>query len=386
MKKIKMLCAIKKQKLRCSPTLQKFDIRQTFLRFPHFLLVVICALIFLSCVTGTSAEEYYSIGMAYFEMGKYEDAQRWLSRAAGKNKTLRASEYNLGRIAYETGRYTDASNYFRKILKRDPKNVMALQAEAYTQIKLGDIVEADKYYAQVLEYQPDNADAGYNHALILFAMEKPKDAEELLMRFEIQLEDNKDNLLLLARLQKAQKKLDAIDTYDKWLQKNTDPSINYEYAIALENGGFYAKSLEQMQLSYKGMTADTATLKRSTVHFGIAKLMLIADPTDDKGIDELSAAFTEGYKDSDVISGLIKDPRLPKTRQDEIRRIADTLIKKDTGTQGSGTSTGTDSGTGTGTGSGTDSSTGTGTGSGTDSSTGTGTGTDASTGTGTNSS
>ncbi|GMO50371.1 MAG: hypothetical protein Ta2G_07850 [Termitinemataceae bacterium] len=281
---------------------------------------------FASCAMGASAEEYYSIGMAFYEMGKYEDAEKWLGRATGKSKTVRASEYNLGRIAFETGRYTEASKYFRRILRSDPANLMVLQAEAYTQIKLANITEAEKYYAKVLSLQPENADAGYNHALILFAMDKPSEAENVLQKYEYQLEENKDNLLLLARVQKAQKKLDSIDTYDKWLQKNDAPEVHYEYALALEDGGFYAKALEQVQSAQNNFLTDTASLKKATVHFAMAKLMLIADPTDDEGINELNAAFKEGFNDKEIIAALTADERLPKTRQDEIRRLYDTFI------------------------------------------------------------
>ncbi|GHT48451.1 hypothetical protein FACS1894102_1520 [Spirochaetia bacterium] len=294
-----------------------------------FLSVFSCVL-FALCSSGTSAEEYYSIGMAYYEMGKYDEAQRWLSRAVGKNKTLRASEYNLGRIAFETGRYTDASKYFSRILKKDPKNVMALQAEAYTQIKLGNLEEAEKYYKSVLELQPENADSGYNHALILFAMDKPAEAEETLLKYEYQLEENKENLLLFARVQKAQKKVEAIDSFDKWLQKYDDPVVRYEYACVLEEGNFYAKALEEIKTAVKNFTSDTAALSKVTVRFELAKIMLIADPKNDDGITELTEVLKEGFKDEDAINALIKNEQLPKTRQDEIKRLYDAHIKEET--------------------------------------------------------
>ncbi|MDR2098181.1 MAG: tetratricopeptide repeat protein, partial [Spirochaetaceae bacterium] len=121
--------------------------------------------VFMSCAgLTTSAEEYYSIGMAYFEMGKYEEAERWLNRALGRNRTMSASEYNLGRIAFGTGRYTEALRKFNSILKKDPENVMAMKAAAYTQVKLGNVEEAKKLYAKVLEMEPEQADNGVNYA------------------------------------------------------------------------------------------------------------------------------------------------------------------------------------------------------------------------------
>ncbi|MDR2258264.1 MAG: tetratricopeptide repeat protein, partial [Treponema sp.] len=115
--------------------------RFVFLR--QFFLSLVPAALFLtwavsSCATwGASAEEYYSLGMAYFELGKFEEAEKWLNRARAADKTKTASEYNLGRIAFEAGRYQDAAKLFERILKKDPENVMALKAAAYTRIKTG---------------------------------------------------------------------------------------------------------------------------------------------------------------------------------------------------------------------------------------------------------
>jgi tetratricopeptide (TPR) repeat protein len=289
--------------------------------------IVIYACLCYSCGTATSAEEYYSIGMAYYEMGKYEEAERWLSRAVGQDKTMRASEYNLGRIQYETGRYTEASKRFEKILKKDPENVLALKAEAYTKIKMGDLKKAEEYYSKVLALEPESADDGYNYALVLFAMDKPAESEAVLLKYEYEIYDKKENLLLLARVQKAQGKLDAIDTYDKWLAKNADPQVRYEYATVLDSGGFYAKALEEMRKALSELSVETETLKRSTINFGIARLMLIADASNDEGITMLRDALSSGFKDMDAINDLIKDARLPKARQDEVQRTVDTILK-----------------------------------------------------------
>ncbi|MDR2363935.1 MAG: tetratricopeptide repeat protein, partial [Spirochaetaceae bacterium] len=49
---------------------------------PLFLIVVCAGAVISSCATwGASAEEYYSLGMAYFELGKFEEAEKWLNRA-----------------------------------------------------------------------------------------------------------------------------------------------------------------------------------------------------------------------------------------------------------------------------------------------------------------
>ena len=320
---------------------------------PGICILALSALSLLaSCASvATSAEEYYSIGMAYFEMGKYEEAERWLNRALGRNRTMSASEYNLGRIAFGTGRYRDALKKFNAILKKDPQNVMALKAAAYTQIKLGNMEEAQKLYDKVLELEPEEADNGLNYATVLYAMDKPAEAEAVLKKYDYMILDDKDALLLLARVQKAQKKPEAIDSYDVWLSKNTDPQVRYEYTIALEDGGFYARALEAARKALSELSSDTETLKRSAVRFVIARLLLVSDGENTEGLTELTEAIRAGFDDKDTIDALINDERLSKSLRDEVRRTIDEAKKPIEGTSESAGSASTESGGSTTTGS-----------------------------------
>ena len=223
-----------------------------------------------------SAEEYYSIGMAYFELGKFEDAERWLNRARTADRTMTASQYNLGRLAFERKRYQEAAEIFEDILKRDPNNVLALKAAAYTRIKTGDIDIADRHYKKLLELVPESTDDGYNHALVLYAMERYSEAEEVLIRYPIALEE-KDSLLLYSRSQKAQNKPEAIDSYAKWLNANSDMLIHFEYAHLLEHHELYARALEEYRKLLTQTTSPDTEPKRSDIRYSIARLLLIAD-------------------------------------------------------------------------------------------------------------
>jgi Tfp pilus assembly protein PilF len=216
-------------------------------RLPVLIIFLIMyPFIYSSCTSfAASAEEYYSIGMAYFELGKFEEAERWLNRAKAADKTKVASEYNLGRIAFETGRYREAAVIFDRILDRDPQNTLALRAAAYTRIKTGELTKAEQYYQRVLKLIPESADDGYNYSLVLFAVKKFEEAELALTKNPYALEDNKDALLLYARIQKAQDKVEAIDTYAKFLANNPEPQVRYEYAQLLESAELYAKAVDE---------------------------------------------------------------------------------------------------------------------------------------------
>jgi tetratricopeptide (TPR) repeat protein len=294
--------------------------------FAFLLFFFLSSPVFFSCASqAASAEEYFSIGMAYFELGKFEEAEKWLNRARSVDRTMVASEYNLGRIAFETGRYEEAAKHFESILKTDPRNVMALKAAAYARIKNGDIGEAEALYSRVLALVPGDADSGFNYALVLYAMEKYDQSEEVLLYYPYALEENADALLFLARLQKTLNKVEAADTYAKWisLSSQANPQVLYEYALVLETASLYARALEQYRAAITALTADTESLKKSTLRFAAARLLLTADSGSDEGITELEAAAAEGFAGTEALEELLADSRIGDAHKAGIRRVID---------------------------------------------------------------
>jgi tetratricopeptide (TPR) repeat protein len=292
------------------------------------LLFFFASPLFFSCASrAASAEEYFSIGTAYYELGKFEEAEKWFNRAKSVDRTMVASEYNLGRIAFETGRYEEAAEHFEKILKRDPRNVMALKAAAYSRIKNGDIGEAEALYARVLALVPEEADSGYNYALVLYAMEKYDEAEAVLLKYPYALEENQDALLLATRTQKALNKVEAADNYAKWIGAATQavPQVLYEYAQVLEAAGLYARALEQYRAAITALQTDTETLKRSGLRFEAARLLFTADSGNDEGITELDAAAAEGFNDTEALEKLLDDSRISEAHKDAIRKTLDKI-------------------------------------------------------------
>jgi len=293
---------------------------------PVFYLILISSalgLVLGSCANwgAVSAEEYYAIGMAYYDMGKYDEAEKWLIRAKAKDRTKTASEYNLGRIAFEGKRYDEAIKYFETILKRDPNNVLALKAAAYTYIKNGDIVKASELYKRLLALVPESYDDGYNYALVLFVMKKYDEAEKVLKTYEYALLDNNDVLLLYARAQKEQGKPEAIDTYASWLVNNNDAKARNEYAQLLETHQMYARALEEYRTVYTSLSSTSVDPSKPEVRFAIARLMLTADAENTEGVTELKAAVDDGYKYFDEIEKLLADNNVSAANKNEIRVI-----------------------------------------------------------------
>jgi tetratricopeptide (TPR) repeat protein len=282
--------------------------RKKIFRLFSFSLIFLFSSLFSNCAsTAASAQEYYSIGMAYFELGKYDEAEKWLNRAKQADRTMVASTYNLGRLAYERQRYEDAAKYFETILKKDGDNVLALKAAAYSRIKTGDIEIAEKHYSRLLSIVPESADDGYNHALVLFALERYAQAEEVLKKYPVSLQENKDTMLLYARCQAKLKKVEAIDSFSNWLGVNTDAKVRYEYAQVLEDNELYARALEEYRKALTEIAMTAVNPGKSEIRFALARVLLIADSENAEGITELQNAVKEGFNDISAVEKLLNN-------------------------------------------------------------------------------
>jgi tetratricopeptide (TPR) repeat protein len=300
----------------------------TKLKAVFFLLVLF--ILSFSCASqgAAQAEEYFSIGMAYFEMGKFSEAEMWLNRARAADKTMIASEYNLGRIAFETGRYEEACRYFETLLKSDPDNIMALKAAAYSRIKNGDIEIAEGLYKKVLELLPEDLDDGFNYALVLYGLEKYDDSIAVLNKYPFALEEKAPSILLLARAQRALEQVEAIDTYAKWVIVNAGASNAqgfFEYGQVLEKAGHYARALEQYDSAIGMITKNTETHKRAFIRFEKSRLLLTVDPSNEDGLKEFTKSIDEGFNDKEAIADLLSDDRVVKSNKDEIQKALDKL-------------------------------------------------------------
>ena len=303
--------------------------------FLRIFLFLFSALLLSSCVTRRDemrAEEFFSIGMAFFDLGRFAEAEIWLNRARASDRTVTASEYNLGRIAFETGRFEEAALLFERILRRDPYNVMALRAAAYSRIKNGDLETAAALYDQVLALVPEDADGGFNYALVLFALGRYEESRAALNRHPHALEGNAPSLLLFARSEKALGRIEAIDSYARWLSAVTEtpvPQGLFEFAQVLEAAGFYSRAIEQIDAALEAVGTGTAAPGRPRLRFEKARILLIADPESAEGISELTAAVADGFSDTDELQALLREPRISPANMNEIRDILDQVRTSD---------------------------------------------------------
>jgi tetratricopeptide (TPR) repeat protein len=302
--------------------------------FLFFFSLILLVSLFSGCAgLAASAQEYYSIGMAYYELGKFEEAEKWLNRAKQADRTMTASQYNLGRIAFETKDYEEAARHFEGILRKDPDNLPALRAAAFTRIKMSEIEKAEKHYNKILALVPESADDGYNHALVLFAMERYEKAEEVLRKYPFALQDNNDMILLFARTQKALNKIEAIDTYARWIAGNPDKKVRYEYAQLLEKHELYARAMDEYRSilsafdSSSAASASADEIKKYDVRFSLAGLLLTADAASGDGITEMETAVKEGYNNIEEVEALQKNTKVSAVNRDKLRTIVNNMQK-----------------------------------------------------------
>jgi tetratricopeptide (TPR) repeat protein len=284
---------------------------------------LLLAVTVFSCVSDTRAEDYYALGTGYYDLGNYEEAEKWFDKSKFNAKTKMASLYNLGRVSFERGNYDKALDYFEDILEKDPENLTALKAAAYTCVKAGDTQAALEYYRRAAALLPENAEERYNYALLLNALEMYREAETALLsgsrdsaapKRDDALDDKQ--LLLLARVRKSLEKPEAVDDYNAYLARTDDPAVRFEFAETLEEQKLYAKALEEYT-RLGTAPADSAAKhpEKSLVLFRIARVMLVSDPADEKGLDALSEALKSGYADQAEIDALFEAAGIPEEKR-----------------------------------------------------------------------
>jgi tetratricopeptide (TPR) repeat protein len=263
------------------------------------LPVALLSLVFFACVSDRRAQEYYALGDAYFELGKYDEAETWYTKAKFNKTTKEAAYYSLGRVAFEKKDYKKAADYFDQVLYSDGENVMALKGAAYSYAQAGNAEKALSYYEKINALVPEDADSGYNYALFLSILGRNEEAESALSRYSLNLSG--DNLLLLARLQKAQNKVEAVDTYAKYLETKDNDAARAEYAEAMENAELYARALMEYK-SLKEKAADDG--QKALYSFRIARCLFKANPEDPDAQVNLDEAVKLGFADKDALEKL----------------------------------------------------------------------------------
>uniref|UniRef100_A0A7C3HZ66 Tetratricopeptide repeat protein n=1 Tax=Gracilinema caldarium TaxID=215591 RepID=A0A7C3HZ66_9SPIR len=286
------------------------------------LIVSICTwAFFVSCASGpasVSEDELYSLGKAYYDLGKYSEAEVWFQRASNFKKTKNASMYYLGRIAFQQQKYENAARIFEALLKSDQDNVLLLKAAAFSNLKAQKFEKAELQYKRVIELVPGSKDSTYGYALVLYGLQKYDDAYRLLKDLKADSDEDRDALLLLARTEYKLSFPEALDHYSKWLEKGDDPVVLKEFAEVAEQQALYSRAIEAYKKIKQTNRAEAAGLQKGEIDFLIGRLIMIADPSDSQGKASIETSLSLGYVNKEKIDALLADSRLSETQRQSL--------------------------------------------------------------------
>ncbi|HPC70286.1 MAG TPA: CDC27 family protein [Treponema sp.] len=285
----------------------------------RLLINIAFSLFMIGCASGpasVSEDELYSLGKAYYDLGKYSEAEVWFQRSSVYKKTRNASLYYLGRIAFQQQKYEDAANIFESLLQNDKDNIILLKAAAFSNLKAQKLEKAEGFYSKIIALVPDSKDSIYGYALVLYGIQKYQDSYQILKNAKADSGDDRDALLLLARIEFKLGYPEALDHFSKWLEKGDDPLVLKEFAETAEQQSLYSRAIESYKKIKQSNRSEEAGLQKGEIDFLIGRLILFADPSDNQGMKSIEAALSEGYFNTEKFDALLADPRInEKQRQ-----------------------------------------------------------------------
>lgn len=114
----------------------------------------------------------YFLGMCYLNVGKKEEAKRYLQLVEKSKKISLTQQMQtwmlLGYIASEEARWEDAERYFRKVIETNPQSSMAYSSLGYVYFEMKRYDQAILHFRKAIQLNPNNAGAhnnlGYTYA------------------------------------------------------------------------------------------------------------------------------------------------------------------------------------------------------------------------------
>ena len=268
-------------------------------------VLAVLAIILAGCASRPGSRdlaiEYYNIGNAFFELGRYEKAMDAYQSSLRLDPGLVKADYNLALTFARMTKIPEAEAILKRLLASDPANVSLMSTLAWAYHLGGRDEEALGQYDAVLALAPENADAWYNSALLLW---KGGKNEEALRRFQqllaIRPEDAEGLLgagsLLLAMAEAP----GAQEHLQRYLSKKPDDlEARYLLADALERQRSFSRVLQEYE---RILAKDPA---QANAWFGKARLLLTVIQDPDRGLEALRKALSLGFKDSEAAAALL---------------------------------------------------------------------------------
>jgi tetratricopeptide (TPR) repeat protein len=272
--------------------------------------LILAALILSGCVTSRRdheiASEFYDLGNAYVELGKYDKAIEEFQAALKVDPGFVKANYNLALAYAHAKRPDDAVAILKKLLIADPENTQVLSALGWAYHLAGHDADALAQYATVVRLSPADLNALYNAGIILWKLKRPQEAMEKFNDLLARAPDDTDALYaagsLLLSLDDAAGSADMISRYlDK---KPADAEGWYLIAAAAERQKKYTQALA----AYDKIIALDST--QGDAWFGETRLLLTVVEDAQRGLQALAKALAAGFKDPVAVQALLDSPGL----------------------------------------------------------------------------
>jgi len=284
---------------------------------PIFLLLTALAGLASSCSSTPPAtaiaQAYYDLGNSWFELKKFDKADKAYRTALSWDPKLKIAVLNLARTKAEMGDPAAALDLLEPLSKSDPDNVVVAQYNAWLLAKQQGPAAAADLYLDLAKRLPGDADTQFNAGLCLSEADRTDEALVSLRAWRALDGKSWQGLSLLATVLD---KVKAPEAADVWLDAaGTFPDNDAKRFAPL---AARAKDLEAVQLYGDAAKAwDTALAlpqgpdqPRGEAQFRLGSLYLLKIEDYAKGSDLVIQAWKSGYHDADAWKALRSNPDL----------------------------------------------------------------------------
>jgi len=247
------------------------------------------------------AVEYYNIGNAYYDVGDFEKAIEYYSRALSDDHPyINKIRFNLAVAFTESGRVNQGLELFEELLLQDPDNLLVLESKAYALYLLGDDEGAVAVYDRILQRHEYNRAALLNKAKIV----KETDIGESIKLLEeiYQIKEDLKALVFLGELYKENgQQEDFVLLYEEAVVNNPEnPSILSGLAEYYAGEKLYFKAIEY----YDRLSLIEDYDNIAEVLFLKAELQLTEIDDFKAGFETLIKALDAGFSDKQRMKAL----------------------------------------------------------------------------------
>lgn len=287
------------------------------------MLLLLLPMFLSGCAGGSRvdnlAAEYYNLGNSYFNQEKYSQAAVFYERALELDVELHKARFNLSLSLIRLNRADEAEILLLKLLAEDPTNIRVFEMLAYNYHIQGRTEDAIELLEDILEKSPESVSARYNLGILLWDIDKKNMAVAAFTTLLDYAPDDSRTLFNLGRLFfELNKAEDAVSYLEEYLQ--TEPTDVSAFML-LARSHYVLKRYDKALEAYDLALSFEQDLAEAWFQRAVILLTEVEDP--EQGLQSLSLALEAGFKDMEMIAGLLDFTNLL-----ERNRVTDLLKSK----------------------------------------------------------